>query len=116
MKFNNTIEEQETTINIFPKSFQQDAEIYTSMPEIADYVLKLAKKWSEEIKITKLDQYSLSATFPREWFRIQKPKKMNFSEEQKQAMRKRLDAVRRRKHNPEKEDDQNDPNEETAEI
>ena len=98
MRFKNSIDEQETTINIFPKSFQQEAEIYTSISSTANKILKLAKKWPEGIKIVKLDDYSLSATVPPEWLKIQKPKEMNVTEEQRQKMRERLNSARKKRY------------------
>ena len=93
MKSNCIIEEQETTINLFPAGISDNAEVYTSMPHIAKRLRKLYQSHKDQMKLND-DGYYVSATVPRSWIKIQPKRPNNMTEEQRQKTKERLAAAR----------------------
>lgn len=89
-----TLEEQETTFNLYPKKSGYLCDIYSSTPTDIALIKKYAEEYPNEITITKEDDISIEAKAPREWFRLKPPTHRTMTEEQKQALRDRLAAQR----------------------
>lgn len=66
-------------------------------------IIKLSEEYPDQVLITKRpedNQSYLVAQVPKSWFVIRPPKKMNLSEEQKDALRDRMAKAReKRKEN-----------------
>jgi len=90
------LEEQETTINVFPTSVCNKAEIYTCIPNTIQSLRKLCAEYPDDVTIVECDGY-INATVPRGWVKIQPKRKCTLTEEQKQANAERLAAYRRAK-------------------
>ena len=86
------LDEQETTINIYPNPISKTAEIYTCMTTMIVKLKKLAENRPNEVKITKEDAYGLFAEVPAKWVKIT-PSRI-LSEEEKQALRDRFATSR----------------------
>ena len=103
MKSPYSIDEQETTINMFPAVVSKTAEIYTCIPNMVEKIRKLAKEYPESVAIldTGEDPFDISgyvrATVPREWVKIQPKRKCNMTPEQKQALVDRMNAGKAKK-------------------
>ena len=86
------MEEQELHINYSPVEMDKLCEVYTTIPWMMKYLEKMVKNHPNECQLVKEDQYSYTARIP---FKLVKPRApRHYSEEQKQALRERLDAVR----------------------
>lgn len=85
-----TLDEQETTINLFPKQVSDRADVYSCVPAMMAKLRKLAESFPDDVRIEKEDQIGLFASVPQSWVTIRKPRQMNYTEEQKQVMRERL--------------------------
>lgn len=85
-----TLDEQETTINLYPKQVSDRAEVYSCIPSMMAKLRKLAENFPDDVAIEKEDEIGLFANVPQSWITIRKPRQMNYTEEQKQAMRERL--------------------------
>ena len=83
-----SIEEQETTINMYPKSMG-DCDIYTSEPYTKKKFRKLAEKYPEFV-IEKEDEIGIFAHAPRDWFKISPPRRLSMTPEQRAAVAERL--------------------------
>lgn len=92
-----SLEEQETTISIFPSQIQDYAEVYTCMPGMMRKLRKFAETDPEEVKIEREDDIGLFAHVPARWIQIRKPKQMHMSEEQREAAAERLREARMKK-------------------
>lgn len=96
MKTQYPIDEQETTINVFPKSVSEYAEIYTCIPHVIDRLVKLHEEYPDDVAVMIKDGY-INATVPREWVKIQPKRQCTLTEEQKRANAERLAAYRNSK-------------------
>ena len=86
------IAEQELHINYCPDEMGKTCEIYTTIPWAMKFLDRMISEYPNDFKLVKDDQYSITATVP---FKLVKPRApRHYSEEQKQALRERLDAVR----------------------
>lgn len=94
MSYQTTPDEQETTINLFPTQIQQHAEVYSSTPGTIRKLRKLAAENPDEVVIEKEDEIGIFVQVPANWIQIRKPKKMNFSEERREAAAERMRALR----------------------
>ena len=97
-----SIEEQETTMNVFPKASGIPCEIYSCIPTEVAKIKKYAEKYPDELTIIKEDDIGIFATAPAKWFRFAPPIKRNYSEEQKQALRERAKVAREKKRENDK--------------
>ena len=88
------LEEQETTVNIYPSQIQDFAEIYSSIPATIKKLRKFAEENPDEVKIQKEDGVGLFAQVPAKWVQIRKPKQMNLTDEQRAAAAERLRNAR----------------------
>ena len=89
-----TLEEQETTFNLYPKKSGYQCEIYSCTPSDIALIKKYAKEYPNDIIIIREDDISIDAKAPREWFKMKPPTHRKMTEEQKQALRERLAAQR----------------------
>ena len=96
MKSPYLIEEQETTINVFPANVSKLAEIYTCIPHTMETLIRLQADYPEEVTVVQKDGY-VDATVPRSWIKIQPKRKSNMTEEQKRANAERLASYRKAK-------------------
>ena len=72
-------------------------------------MMKLAEQYPDEVQIRNRPEDNdgcLCMTVPASWLLIRHPKKMNFSEEQKDAMRERLQKMRESKTEDTEEDEE----------
>lgn len=92
-----SLAEMETTYNIYPKASGFPCEIYTCVPSEIKMVRKFAEEYPDDFKIVKEDSIGIFAQAPREWFKLKPPTKRKITEEQRQALRDRLAAVREQK-------------------
>lgn len=86
------LEEQETTITMYPKSIQDRAEIYTCETSRIAKLKKLATENPDEVKIAQADGYGILVSLPLKWINIRKPVKRNLTDEQRQALSERMKA------------------------
>lgn len=84
-------DEQETTINMFPKTVSSKAEIFTCIPTEITKLRKLASEYPSEVAL-KEDDGCIFCTVPVSWVRISPKRKCNLTQEQKQANAERLKA------------------------
>lgn len=89
-------DEQETTINVFPKSMSEQAEIFTCIPATIRQLQKLYKEHPDDVTVIENDGY-VNATVPRDWIKIQPKRKCTLTDEQKRANAERLASLRRAK-------------------
>lgn len=83
-------EEQETTIVIDPVS--KTAVVYSCIPTM---IKKLETLRNEEgVEIVKEDKYGISVRLPSRWIKITKPQKREYTDEQRNALRERLEKAR----------------------
>lgn len=92
-----SLAEQESTYNIYPKASGYPCEIYSCIPSEIAKIKKYAEQYPDEVRITKEDQIGIFAEAPKEWFRFRPPTHRHMTEEQKQALRVRLAAVKEQK-------------------
>ena len=59
-----TVDEQETTINMFPANVSETAEIYTCIPFMMQRLVDLQKEYPNDVAIVEGDGY-IDATVPR---------------------------------------------------
>jgi len=85
--------ELETTINHSPGHW---AEVYTTDPKVIGRYMKLCESNPELFKIIEQTEYSvIFSVHPKHASLYPKaPRKVNYTEEQRQALRDRLSAVR----------------------
>ena len=102
MKSQCAIDEQETTINLFPGGTNDNlAEVYSSMPHIVKKLKKL-KSAHPDLVAVKEDGYYIFAKVPREWIKIQPKRANKMTDEQKAATRERLAAAKLAKQEADK--------------
>lgn len=96
MRSQYSLEEQETTINVFPRGISDQAEVYTCIPSMVQRLTKLHKNHPDEMSVIYKDGCA-HATVPRGWIKIQPKRKCTLTAEQKAANAARLAAVRKEK-------------------
>lgn len=84
-----SLNEQETTINMFPASVSDKAEIFTCVPYMMTRLRKLAAEYPQEVELRE-ESECIFCTLPYSWIRISPKRKCTLSEEQKQANAERL--------------------------
>ena len=89
------IEEQETTINIWPAQVSKKAEVYTCIPSMMKRLRTLASTRSDAVRIISDDVRSVTAEVDRSCVKIS-PKRL-VSEEQRKAAADRFAAARAKK-------------------
>lgn len=72
----------------------EKASIYTCDSVMVNRLRKLAEENPDDVRILNDQGYGLKMDVPVKWIKIRKPKKMNFTDEQKAAMAERLRASR----------------------
>ena len=90
-----TMDEQETTINIFPAQVSKKAEIYSCIPAMVKRLKKLAVNRPDAVRILQDDGISVTAEVDRSCIKIS-PKRI-VSDEQRKAASERLAAARLKK-------------------
>lgn len=90
-----TMEEQETTINIFPAQVSKTAEIYSCIPAMVKRLKKLAVNRPDAVRILHDDGRSVTAEVDRSCIKVS-PKRI-VSDEQRKAASERLAAARLKK-------------------
>ena len=93
-----SLEEQETTINLYPKQMSDKAEIFTCIPSMITRLRKLAKDHPSDVCIRDKDG-CLLCTVPFDWIKIGPKRRVAQTEEQKRANIARLKAYREAKQN-----------------
>lgn len=88
---------QETTINQL--TADDYATIYTCERTMLNKLSKLAEANPEEVKPIWTDGYAVKYQVPKKYIKISPPKRMNYSEEQLQAMRERAKRINLGKDN-----------------
>lgn len=88
-KMHTSLEEQESTINLYPKS-QGNSEFYSCEPALMKRVKKWAEMYPEEFIIEKEDEIGIFANAPRDWFSIRPPRRLTMSPEQRAAASERM--------------------------
>lgn len=83
-------EEQETTIVIDPVS--KTAVVYSCIPTMIKKLETLRNE--EEVEVVKEDKYGISVRLPSRWIKIAKPQKREYTDEQRNALRERLEKAR----------------------
>lgn len=86
-------EEQETSIVINP--YTKKATIYTCIPSMIRKIESYRKE--EDVEVINEDMYGVSIRVPMKWIKIVKPQKREYSEEQRNALRERLEKARTKK-------------------
>lgn len=86
-------EEQETSIVIDPSI--KKATIYTCMPSMIKRIESYRE--DEDVEVIKEDIYGITIRVPMKWIKIVKPQKREYSEEQRNALRERLEKARAQK-------------------
>ena len=83
-------EEQETTIVISPHT--KSAKIYSCVPSMIKKIEGMIDDSS--VEIVRNDRYGITITVPMKWIKISKPQKRSYTEEQRNALRERLEKAR----------------------
>ena len=91
----NPIDEQETTINIWPAQVSKKAEVYTCIPSMVKRLRTLASTRADAVRIISDDGYSVTAEVDRSCVKIS-PKRI-ISEEQRKVAADRFAAARAKK-------------------
>ena len=94
MRSQYSLDEQETTINVFPKAVSEQANVYTCIPTMIQRLKKLHDNYPDEVSVIESDG-SIHATVPRGWIKIQPKRKCTLTEEQKIANAARLASMRK---------------------
>lgn len=94
LRGNTPLDEQETTINMYPKQVQNFAEIYTNIATTAKQLRKLAISNPESVKIEKDNENGMFIQVPLSWICIRKPRTVRMTDEQKAAIAARLATAR----------------------
>ena len=89
-----TLDEQETTINVYPAQIQQQAEVYSCIPATMRKLRKLAAENPDEVLIEKDDGLGIFAQVPARWIQIRKPRRVQLTAEKKAEAASRLAAAR----------------------
>lgn len=97
MKQSYSMDEQETTINMFPPSVSNKAEIFSCVPAMINRLRKMAEDHPADVAIRE-DNGCVFCTVPVSWVRIAPKRKCTLTEEQKQANAKRLAEYREAKN------------------
>lgn len=92
------IEEQETTINIWPAQVSKTAEVYTCIPSMVKRLKKLASTRPDTVRIIKDDDRFVIAEVDKACIKIS-PKRV-VSDELRQAAADRFAAARAKKVKP----------------
>jgi acetoin utilization deacetylase AcuC-like enzyme len=87
-----SLEEQETTINVFPSVVSKKAEVYTCIPQMMKRLRKLAEDYPSEVAMNEHGGY-IDATVPSAWIKIAPKRKSTMTEEQRQAAAERIRAI-----------------------
>ena len=98
-----TLDEQETTINMFPANVSETAEIYTCIPFVMTRLINLQKAYPNEVAVVEGDGY-LNATVPRSWIKIQPKRKCNLSDERRKEIAENLNAAKKAKQEAQEND------------
>ena len=96
MRSQYSLDEQETTINVFPKAVSEHASIYTCIPSMVQRIKKLYESYPDDVTFV---EYAggVQASVPRGWIKIQPKRKCTLTEEQKLANAARLATMRKGK-------------------
>lgn len=86
-------DEQETSIVIDPVT--KKAKIYSCLPAMIKKIESLSQ--DPEVEVLRNDKYGITVCVPMQWVKVVKPKKRVYTEEQKEAMRTRLEKARTKK-------------------
>lgn len=92
---NQSLEEQEMTINVYPRQVSPVAEVYTSIPHWANRLKKLHKKRPDDMSVRELDT-GLFATVPLDWVKISPTRQIVMTEEQREARSNTMRILRRK--------------------
>lgn len=93
-KMSVSIDEQETTMNVFPKAAGIPCEIYSSIPSEVTRIKKYAEQYPDEVVITKEDEIGIFATAPAKWFKFTPPRRGKvLTEEEKAELRERMASI-----------------------
>lgn len=98
MKQSYSLEEQETTINMFPTGVSSKAEIFSCIPAMMNRLRKLAEEYPKEIALRE-DDGCIFCTLPVDWIRVLPKRKCTLTDEQKKANAERLRAYKEAKQN-----------------
>ena len=90
-------DEQETTINVFPKVVTDRAEVYTCIQPTINRLKKLSAQHPGKVEIRELKPYGVIASVPCEWIKITpkrnvKPRKL--TDEERRIATERLAKAR----------------------
>ncbi len=88
------LDEQESTINKYPKCFDGWADFYSSIPAEIKRFRKYAEQFPDAVKITSEDAYGICGKMQSSWVVIRPPRKRNMTEDQLNAAKERLAAAR----------------------
>ena len=93
------IDEQETTINILPKQQDEYATVYTCIPSVVKRMRKLFIR--DPLPFHKMKDMgdSILCEVPRNWVKISPPRRVNLTDEQREASVERLRIAREKKAN-----------------
>ncbi len=86
-----SVDEQEVTINLYPSSVDEYADVYSCIPAWTNKLAKFAREFPDERFLTELDT-GVVARVPRGWVKVTPKRKSNLTEEQKQ---KQAEVLRR---------------------
>ena len=98
MQYGVHLEEQETTINIYPKAYSEWCSYYSSNPRDILKYKKLMEKYPEYVKIDREDSIGIFGVIHRSFIPgLRPPRKLTMSAEQRQAMSLRMKALQAKK-------------------
>jgi len=95
IKSSYSMDEQETTINMYPASVSKTAEVYTCIPAMMQRLINLQKEYPSDVAIVDGDGY-IDATVPRDWIKVQPKRKCNMTDEQRKKAADRLNAAKKK--------------------
>lgn len=89
-----SLDEQETTINLYNPYVSKRAEIYTCINTMIRRLRKIALQYPEEVTIRDDDYGGMFCTVPASWIRVTPKRKCNQTEEQRKENGRKLAAYR----------------------
>lgn len=88
------LDEQEETLNVFPKQADDRMFAYSCIPAGIRYYRRLLEQYPDDVRLIKEDQYRIDVELPSSWYRRPlPPRKRIMTDEQRAAAVERLKAA-----------------------
>lgn len=91
-----SLEEQELTINVYPRQIDSRADVFSSIPYWTKRLQKLASARPDAVSVRETGD-GVFASVPLEWIKVSPPRQVNLTDEQRQARSEFLRMKQREK-------------------